>query len=441
MASINSKTSTILLGLLCLVAVLPKSNAGIAEMDDYLKKKAEQSHEEYVNAYVPNPEAVADEISKEVGETMEKQITKRRHLKEDGNMATNPIDRCWRGDKNWADNRKRLADCVLGFGRHTTGGKDGKFYAVTDNSDDDVDNPRPGTLRHAVIQEEPLWIIFDHNMVIRLKEELIFASDKTIDGRGANVRIAYGAGLTLQFVHNIIIHNIRIHNIVPAHGGLIRDAVDHIGLRTMSDGDAISIFGSNNIWIDHVSLSKATDGLIDAIEGSTAITISNCKFNNHNAVMLLGAHDSSTQDKLMQATVAFNRFGEGLVQRMPRCRWGFFHIINNYYSHWQMYAIGGSAGPTIISQGNRYKASDNSNTKQVTKREYTLKEEWMKWQWQSEGDVFVNGAYFTDSGPKIKHSHWSASIKEHIMKFRPGSYAGRLSRYAGALKCVAGKLC
>lgn len=208
----------------------------------------------------------------------------RRLLKEDSCKATNPIDRCWRCDPNWTKNRKNLVDCVRGFGHRATGGKNGRYYVVTDPSDDDMDKPKPGTLRHAVIQPEPLWIIFSGDMVIRLKQELIFASDKTIDGRGVQVRIAYGAGITLQFVHNVIIHNIWIHNIVPADGGMIRDAVDHVGLRTRSDGDAISIFGSNNIWIDHVSMSKATDGLIDAIEGSTAITISNCKFNHHDGV-------------------------------------------------------------------------------------------------------------------------------------------------------------
>lgn len=216
--------------------------------------------------------------------TMSDEFHKGRHLDEETTHATNPIDRCWRHDRNWAVNRKKLADCALGFGRHTTGGKDGKYYVVTDSSDDSMDDPKPGTIRHAVIQPEPLWIIFAHSMVIRLKDELFFTSDKTIDGRGVQVQIAYGAGLTLQFVHNVIIHNICIHHIVPTEGGMIRDAVDHIGLRTMSDGDGISIFGSNKIWIDHVSMSKASDGLIDAIEGSTAITISNCKFNNHNAV-------------------------------------------------------------------------------------------------------------------------------------------------------------
>ena len=105
-------------------------------------------------------------------------------------------------------NRMRLADCSLGFGRHTTGGKGGKIYVVTDSSDNDMVNPKPGTLRHAVIQPGPLWIIFKQHMVIRLSEELIMTSHKTIDGRGAQVHIAYGAGFTVQFVQNVIIHNL-----------------------------------------------------------------------------------------------------------------------------------------------------------------------------------------------------------------------------------------
>lgn len=109
--------------------------------------------------------------------------------------------------------------------------------------------------------------------------------DKTIDGRGANVMIANGAGITIQFVKNVIIHNIRIRNIMVGSGGLVRDAVDHLGIRTRSDGDGISIFGSSNVWIDHVSMAKCMDGLVDAIEGSTAITISNSHFTDHNEVL------------------------------------------------------------------------------------------------------------------------------------------------------------
>lgn len=199
--------------------------------------------------------------------------------------ATNPIDRCWRCDRNWATHRRRLADCVLGFGHRTVGGKYGKIYVVTDPSDNDMVNPKPGTLRHAVIQDQPLWIIFAHSMVIRLNQELMMASYKTIDARGANVHIAFGAGITIQFAQNVIIHGLHIHDIVTGTGGLIRDSVDHYGLRTRSDGDGISIYGSSNIWIDHVSMSNCQDGLIDVIMGSSAITISNCHFTKHNEVI------------------------------------------------------------------------------------------------------------------------------------------------------------
>ena len=48
-----------------------------------------------------------------------------------------------------------------------------------------------------------------------------------------------------------------------------------------------------------------------------------------------------------------------------RCRHGYFHVVNNDYTHWEMYAIGGSANPTINSQGNRFLAPDNSFSKEV----------------------------------------------------------------------------
>ncbi|XP_042489830.1 probable pectate lyase 13 [Macadamia integrifolia] len=102
----------------------------------------------------------------------------------------------------------------------------------------------------------------------------------------------------------------------------------------------------------------------------------------------------------MQVTVALNHFDEGLEQRMPRCRHGYFHIVNNDYMEWGMYAVGGSANPTINSQGNRYMAPANPNAKEVTRiLDDTIGDsEWMKWDWRSEGDILVNGAFFAPSG-------------------------------------------
>ncbi|GJM98101.1 hypothetical protein PR202_ga15077 [Eleusine coracana subsp. coracana] len=190
-------------------------------------------------------------------------------------LATNPIDRCWRCRPDWATDRKRLARCAQGFGRNTTGGLAGKFYVVTDGTDDDVVNPRPGTLRWAVIQKEPL------------------------------------------------------------------------------------------------------------------------------------------------------------------CRWGFFHVVNNDYTHWLMYAIGGSKAPTIISQGNRYIAPPNLAAKQVTKQHDAPESEWKNWVWHSEDDLFMEGAYFTVTGGDVQRKF----NKKDLIKPKPGSYVTRLTRFAGSIPCRPGKPC
>ncbi|RDX87569.1 putative pectate lyase 3, partial [Mucuna pruriens] len=101
-------------------------------------------------------------------------------------------------------------------------------------------NPKTRILCFAVVQQGPLWIIFERNMIIELRQELLISSNKIIEGRGANVQIKNGGGLTMH--------------------------------------DAISIFRASNIWIDHVFLSD-----------STVVTISNCHMTKHNDVMLFEA--------------------------------------------------------------------------------------------------------------------------------------------------------
>ncbi|XP_034697509.1 putative pectate lyase 2 [Vitis riparia] len=347
----------------------------------------------------------------------------------------NPIDSCWRRKANWASNRRALADCAVGFGKGAMGGKYGATYVVTIPSDDPV-NPKPGTLRYGVIQTKPLWIVFAKDMVITLKNELIMNSFKTIDGRGAKVEIAYGPCITIQGVSHVIIHGISIHDCKPGKSGLVRSTTMHVGHRLGSDGDAISIFTSSHVWIDHCYLASCTDGLIDVIHASTAITISNNYFSHHDKVMLFGHDDHFTADKVMSVTVAFNHFGTGLVQRMPRVRFGYAHLANNKYDEWEMYAIGGSANPTILSEGNHFTAPDNANAKEVTKRE--VKSGWKNWKWRSSKDKFVNGAYFVQSG-------WGSCAplysRSQAFSVADGSMVPALTSDAGPLGCSAGKPC
>ncbi|XP_059298628.1 probable pectate lyase 5 [Lycium ferocissimum] len=380
----------------------------------------------------PYPESVVQQVHRSINESISRRQILDTTVRDNNNKCQtgNPIDDCWQCDSNWAKNRQRLADCSIGFGQAALGGKGGQIYIVTDSSDKDTVNPIPGTLRHAVVQEEPLWIVFASDMFIKLKHELIVNNYKTIDGRGANVHITGNGCITLQYVSNVIIHNVHIYNCAPSGNTNIRSSPTHVGYRGKSDGDAISIFGSRNIWIDHCALSHCTDGLIDAIMGSTGITISNNYFSHHDDVMLLGHDDKYLPDTGMQVTIAFNHFGEGLVQRMPRIRRGYVHVVNNDFTHWQMYAIGGSANPTINSQGNRYTAPDDPNLKEVTKREDTDNGQWDAWNWRTEGDIMVNGAIFVPSGPGITNNQYS---KANNVDPKSGDLINQLTANAGVL--------
>ncbi|KAL0793278.1 hypothetical protein Bca101_064655 [Brassica carinata] len=386
---------------LAFAVVAPSIQAHIAVFDEYWTQRQTDALRQTMESYDPNPFNVTDHLNyhaalamettgadngtrRELGQVGGGQKTKRRGGRY---QSLNAIDKCWRGHKNWDKNRKKLADCVLGFGRKTTGGKKGPIYVVTDAADDDLMNPKPGTLRHAVTRDRPLWIIFGRSMIIKLQQELIITSDKTIDGRGANVHITGGAGLTLQFVKNVIIHNIHIKTIIPGNGGMIRDSEHH--------------------------------------------------------VMLFGAREEDKIDKKMQITVAYNHFGKRLVQRMPRARFGLVHVVNNDYTHWEMYAIGGNMNPTIISQGNRFIAPPKENCKQVTKREYAPYTEWKTWNWQSERDYFLNGAYFVKSG---RANAWSPAPENPVprqfaIQPQPGIKIRRLTKDAGTLGCRPGKSC
>ncbi|KAF2292814.1 hypothetical protein GH714_029153 [Hevea brasiliensis] len=425
---------------------------------------------------VQDPELVVEEVHRKVNAS-------RRNLGFLSCGTGNPIDDCWRCDSNWKKNRQRLADCAIGFGKHAIGGRDGKIYVVTDSVDDDPVNPKPGTLRYAVIQDEPVWIVFARDMVIKLKEELIMNSFKTIDGRGASVHIAGGPCITMQYVTNIIIQGLNIHDCKQGGNTYVRDS-----LAIMGGGLCRTVMGYRSlvgvVWIDHCSLSNCHDGLINAIHGSTAITISNNYLTHHNKVMLLGHSDSYTRDKNMQVTIAFNHFGEGLVQRMPSSSnrssaskiiilflptfagvdMGTFHVVNNDYSHWEMYAIGGSAAPTINSQGNRFLAPNDRFNKEVgilndlisdpwsrivqfninmftkfrvTKHEDAPESERRQWNWRSEGDLLLNGAFFTPSGAGASSNHARASSLGAI----PSSLVSSITAGSGALFCKKGKRC
>ncbi|KAE8713717.1 putative pectate lyase 21 [Hibiscus syriacus] len=254
----------------------------------------------------------------EISEAVPEYSTRRR-LDMEQCATGNLIDHCSRCGPEWESNRKKLVDCTIGFSKDAIGGRDGEIYVVTNSDDGDLLSPTPGTLRHAAIQAEPLWIIFDHDM-----------------------------GMQWCGTH------------YPIH---------------------------DNQWIRR-----------------------RCNLD----IQLKGCLDRSLHTrKVLRRAYRLN------------IRHGYFHIVNNVYVGWEMYAIGGGANPTINSQGNVFIASDNSYAKEasfsnpnVTKRESSF-DDWKSWNWRSEGDMMVKESYIRASG----------------MVARPTSLVTKTAQYAGTLSC------
>lgn len=127
-----------------------------------------------------------------------------------------------------------------GFGKYTTGGRDGKVLIVSNLNDDG-----PGSLRQAVRVKEPRTIVFAVSGTIALESPLdINTGNLTIAGQTAP-----GDGICLKNYplkvkgDNIIIRYMRVR----------------LGDEKKTQDDAISVIRQKNIILDHCSFSWGTD--------------------------------------------------------------------------------------------------------------------------------------------------------------------------------------
>ncbi|OAE30620.1 hypothetical protein AXG93_3016s1020 [Marchantia polymorpha subsp. ruderalis] len=232
-----------------------------------------------------------------------------------------------------------LVSCAIGFAKGVVGGYYGISYTVT--RDDDVpENPPAGSLRHGLNLAKDhaggVWITFARDMVIELRGMMWVHSHTTVDGRGVNV--------TLQ-KHSLVVSGAR--QVILAN----------FGINTVRGGDTVHIFAdSSKVWVDHLTSFGGDLGLVSVVQGSTDVTISNCKLQNHNFNMLLGASDHDEQDRNMRVSVYRNHFLDSM-QRMPHCRWGWCHVANNLYTNWGYYAIGARVKARVRTENNVFMPS------------------------------------------------------------------------------------
>ena len=213
-----------------------------------------------------------------------------------------------------------------------------------------------------------LWTL---NKAYKNVIQLNLTSDKTLIGLGTGSGIK-GGTVSIADASNIALRNLTI-----------QDAYDPFPHYESGDGfnaqhDAIGIQGTcSNIWIDHCTLKdtlyagtvsisdgksekwQTYDGLCDMKGDVKNITVSNCKFMEHDKTMLVGSSDTDGSNETRTLTLSGNYF-YNCGQRLPMARNVKAHIYNNYYDaesspHYkQQYAVGCRAGSLIVAENNYF---------------------------------------------------------------------------------------
>jgi pectate lyase len=245
------------------------------------------------------------------------------------------------GPLNTAPAHENLLQELVGFGRHTSGGKGGGLYTVTSLADSG-----PGTLREALTgAATPLWIRFGVSGTIPLSSEIVVQSNKTIDGRGADITLS-GHGLSLQNgASNLIVNNIKLTNIA---------------------GDALRLYnGSRRMWVHHCDISNTGDGAFDATENVDEVTMSYTHIFNQDKALLIGA-GSDTGDGAGLHWTAHHNWYQNVTQRLPLLRMGKAHSYNNLFNWLSGTAIVSAIAPAqFLSENDILEPLNNVNHKLI----------------------------------------------------------------------------
>jgi pectate lyase len=172
-------------------------------------------------------------------------------------------------------------------------------------------------------------------------------SDTSLVGMGCGSGIVDGH-LILDGVSNIIIQGLILgQSYVPGDPG-----------GTCCNWDGLTIWHSaHHIWVDHCDLSHANDGLCDITDQANYITVSWCKFHDHNKVSLVGSKDSATSDiGYLKVTYHHNWF-DHVDTNSPRLRFGMVHLFDNYYAAVSQFCAWDTMAGQMVVENNNYGVS------------------------------------------------------------------------------------
>ena len=197
------------------------------------------------------------------------------------------------------------------------------FIDVVDSANvDSLGNPTttsavaPGSLRECAEKDGAVWILFKKNGKYNLQSPLRIKSNKTIDGRGRDVRIT-GMGILTNESSNLIFENLTF-------------TAPSITAKDTTSRRALSIHNrTHHVWVDHCTFEEYPLILVDVKRSSYAVTLSWNRFENGQSGILFGLEPDIFVDSLQTLTLHHNYF-ENLEKVGVLARHGKIHAYNNF---------------------------------------------------------------------------------------------------------------
>jgi pectate lyase len=215
-------------------------------------------------------------------------------------------------------------------------------------------------------------------------------SDTTLLGCGAASLPATNQGhlvgsLRLSGATNVVVRNLLIEGYnCQDKGSLTYLTGAFAGQPDCQHGlDAVSVMnGARNVWFDHVAVFNGSDGNLDITAKSDFVTVSYSKFyydaartdytdqdtpdsgsfeaTGHRFSNLVGGSDTASDTGTLNVTWHHNWWGENVLQRQPRVRFGKNHLFNNLFtSAGSSYCVGVGVFANLRVENNVFGAGVN----------------------------------------------------------------------------------
>lgn len=197
-----------------------------------------------------------------------------------------------------------------------------------------------GSFRECAEKEGAVWILFEKSGSYNLRSPLRIRSNKTIDGRGRDVRIT-GMGILTNESANLIFENLTF-------------TAPSITAQDTSSRRALSIHNrTHHVWVDHCLFEEYPLIEVDIKRSSYAVTLSWNRFENAQSGILFGLEPDIYVDTAQTLTMHHNYFAN-MDARGVLARHGKLHAYNNFFYDVKQAGIECSDSASCYIEGNAF---------------------------------------------------------------------------------------